>query len=333
MSTLHSDHALFMSTYPVKRMCLPNREEVWSYYDLATTSKASASNAEPLIMVPGTCGTSDIFFYQMDVLASKGYRVISVQYPPYHSAKEWAIGFELFLDSLKLKKVHLFGASLGAFLAQYYANLYPRRISSLMLCNGFLSTDEFADNAPFLACLQLMPTMAIKSLIHNSFPEGGMEISVKAVNDWVINTIVEQLDGYDLVARLTINCTHETVRGLRVPQERITILDVMDRCMIPPQLRQELVKEYPNAKYTPLKSGGDFPFLSKHSEFTMHMEIHMRNVTNWQPLTPGGVELNTYGDDPTGTLPAAQGQSTVTAEKKRAAPKWVNPFGEPDEIL
>lgn len=346
MSTLHADHTLFMSTYPTKRMCLPNREEVWSYYDLGPPSKATASNADPLIMVPGTCGTADIFFYQMDVLASKGYRVISVQYPPYHSAKEWTIGFELFLDSLKLKKVHLFGASLGAFLVQHYANLYPRRTASIMLCNGFLSTDEFANNAPFLGVLQVMPTMAIKSLIHNSFPEGGMELSVKMVNDWVINTIVEQLDGYDLVARLTINCTHETVRGIKVPQEKITILDVMDKCMIPPELRQELLKEYPNAKYTPLKSGGDFPFLSKHSEFTMHIEIHMRNATNWAP------PMQSYGMGPpstsataassatsaaaSNTATGAQG-STANAQKlavaKEKREKWVNPFGDPDSIL
>jgi len=336
---LQRDWKLFTSTYPIKKLCLPNREEVWSYYDIGPADKDAAADSDPLIMIPGTCGTADIFFYQMDVLASegKGYRVISVSFPAYQSAREWAFGFELFLDSLKLKKVHLFGSSLGAFLAQYYAQAYPKKVTSLILCNGFLSTNEFADNAPFLACLNLMPTIAIRTLVQNSFPEGGLEIGIKAVNDWVSNTMVEQLDGYDLCGRLTINCTHLTIKDLKLPQEKITILDVMDICMVPVNLRQTLAKAYPNARYTPMKSGGDFPFLSKHSEITMHIELHMRHNTNWKPTQQNVQDPTTplSGESQmmvNGTFMPPQVEA-IPQQVQVIRQKWINPFADPDDAI
>jgi maspardin len=42
-------------------------------------------------------------------------------------------------------QIHLFGASLGGFLAQMYAeySLPAKRVQSLILCNAFINTDIF----------------------------------------------------------------------------------------------------------------------------------------------------------------------------------------------
>eukprot|EP00397_Hematodinium_sp_SG-2012_P032437 GEMP01034538.1.p1 GENE.GEMP01034538.1~~GEMP01034538.1.p1 ORF type:complete len:327 (+),score=68.28 GEMP01034538.1:134-1114(+) len=321
------DHALFQATYPLKRACLPNRDEVWTYYDLGSPDAVT----EPLVMVPGTCGTADSFFYQLDVLAGegRGYRSIAVQYPPYHTLKEWAVGFELFLDTLRVKQVHLFGASLGAFLVQYYAMLYPKRVKSLILCNGFVDTKEFADKATFLPCVHLMPTVALRQLYLNTFPEFGIDITVKAANDWVARVILNQLDGYDLAARLTLNCTHAKIVNMQVPEDKITILDVMDKCMVPPEVRHQMVQFYPEAKYAPMKSGGDFPFLSRHSEVTLLIEVHLRNASDWRPRAPPVMPV---------VAASAQSKSRENKEEKKASAKklpsrWRNPFEEPNAIV
>ena len=53
----------------------------------------------------GTSGTCDVFFGQVTALANRGYRVISVQYPPAMTHLEWAHAFESFLAEMQLRKV------------------------------------------------------------------------------------------------------------------------------------------------------------------------------------------------------------------------------------
>lgn len=50
----------------------------------------------------------------------------------------------------------------------------------------------------------------------------------------------------------------------------------MDEIAFPDRLREELLKYYPLAKRALLKSGGNFPFLSRSDEFNMHVEVHLR---------------------------------------------------------
>lgn len=52
--------------------------------------------------------------------------------------------FIYFLSSL-IFKVHLFGASIGGYLAQKYAeySFADHRVASLILCNSFVSTAIF----------------------------------------------------------------------------------------------------------------------------------------------------------------------------------------------
>lgn len=67
------------------------------------------------------------------------------EWPPYWTVDEWCRGFRDLLTCLSLEKVHLFGAALGGFLAQKFAE-YTRpcpRVASLILCNTFTDTTVF----------------------------------------------------------------------------------------------------------------------------------------------------------------------------------------------
>ncbi|MEQ2210767.1 Maspardin, partial [Xenoophorus captivus] len=90
--------------------------KVWSLYD------AGPKNIRcPIIFLPPVSGTAEVFFQQVLALTGWGYRVISLQYPVYWDLMEFCDGFRKLLDHLQLDKVHLFGASLGGFLAQKFA--------------------------------------------------------------------------------------------------------------------------------------------------------------------------------------------------------------------
>jgi maspardin len=68
-----------------------------------------------------------------------------VEYPVFWSVEEFCDGFLKLIDHLELDKVHIFGASLGAFLAQKVAEqtFKSPRVHSLLLCNGFVDTTAF----------------------------------------------------------------------------------------------------------------------------------------------------------------------------------------------
>jgi maspardin len=51
----------------------------------------------------------------------------------------------------------------------------------------------------------------------------------------------------------------------------------VDEVAIPSTLRNEVYKFYPEAKVAEMKSGGNFPYVSRHEEFNLLLEVHLRN--------------------------------------------------------
>ncbi len=47
----------------------------------------------------------------------------------------------------------------------------------------------------------------------------------------------------------------------------------MDEVAIPEKLREELYKLYPDAKVMQLKTGGNFPYLSRADEFNLYLQV------------------------------------------------------------
>jgi len=135
------DYNWFRSTVPLKKIIVDDDDsKIWSLYD------AGPRNIRcPLIFLPPVSGTADVFFRQILALTGWGYRVIALQYPVYWDHLEFCDGFRKLLDHLQLDKVHLFGASLGGFLAQKFAEYTHKspRVHSLILCNSFSDTSIF----------------------------------------------------------------------------------------------------------------------------------------------------------------------------------------------
>jgi len=114
---------------------------IWEYYDMGEKKSA------PLVCLPDAGGSPLVFHKTILALTCKGYRVLAVQYPVVWTHQEWVHSFDRFLDTLGIStvcviemylysylnlsipktKVHLYGVSLGAFLAQvsHLVKLYP----------------------------------------------------------------------------------------------------------------------------------------------------------------------------------------------------------------
>uniref|UniRef100_A0A5B6ZPS1 Putative maspardin n=1 Tax=Davidia involucrata TaxID=16924 RepID=A0A5B6ZPS1_DAVIN len=55
-------------------------------------------------------------------------------------------------------------------------------------------------------------------------------------------------------------------------------MDTNDYCAIPQQLKDQVSERYPGARQAYLKTGGDFPFLSRPDEVNLHLQLHLRRV-------------------------------------------------------
>ncbi|KAJ9173456.1 hypothetical protein P3X46_016587 [Hevea brasiliensis] len=194
----------------------------WRYYDFGPKV------VPPLICFPGVAGTADVYYKQIMSLSMKGYRVISVDIPRVWNRHEWIQAFEKFLDVIDVHHIHIYGTSLGGFLAQAFAQHRPRQVRSLILSNTFLETHSFAAAMPWAP--------------------------------------VEILSREAMASRLTLNVDAASVGSLLLSDSYITIMDTNDYCAIPQQVKDQLSERYPEARKAYLKTGGNFPFLSRPDE-------------------------------------------------------------------
>lgn len=278
------EYQSFRSTVPRRKVIVEaSTEKSWTIYD------AGPRNVRcPLICLPPVSGTGDVFFKQILSLSSVGYRVISVEYPVYWNYNEWIEGMKKLLDYLKLDKVHFFGASLGGFLAQKFAEATSNspRTCSIVMCNSFADTSVFEQTS--VAYLYwAMPGFYLKKMVMENFTTKEVDADIADSIDFM----VENLDGLDrsaLASRLTLNCMNCYVEPQKIASIPMTIIDVFDDCALSEPVKDDLYKLYPHARRAHLKSGGNFPYLCRSSEVNLYLQIHLRDFvrTRYSALDP-----------------------------------------------
>ncbi|XP_037495656.1 maspardin isoform X2 [Jatropha curcas] len=217
---------------------IPIGTKQWRYYDFGPKV------VPPLICLPGIAGTADVYYKQIMSLSMK---------------------------------VHLYGSSLGGFLAQLFAQHRPRRVRSLILSNTFLDTRDFAAAMPWAPVVSWTPSFLLKRYVLTGIRDGPHEPFIADSVDFVVSQ-VETLSREDLASRLTLNVDAASVGSLLLSDSCITIMDTNDYCAIPQQLKDQLGERYPEARRAYLKTGGDFPFLSRPDEVNLHLQLHLRRV-------------------------------------------------------
>ena len=65
-------------------------------------------------------------------------------------------------------------------------------------------------------------------------------------------------------------------------------MDVFDECALTQGVKDDMYKCYPQAKRAHLKTGGNFPYLSRSGEVNLYLEIHLRQFvgTPYTALDP-----------------------------------------------
>ncbi|KAH7514098.1 hypothetical protein FEM48_Zijuj11G0052700 [Ziziphus jujuba var. spinosa] len=263
------DYIYFKSQVPLHKIPIGTKQ--WRYYDFGPKV------VPPLICLPGTAGTADVYYKQIMSLSMKGYRVISVDIPRVWNHHEWIQAFEKFLDAIDVHHIHLYGTSLGGFLAQLFAQHRPRRVRSLVLSNSFVETRSFSTAMPWAPIVSWTPSFLLKRYVLTGIRDGPQEPFIADSVDFVVSQ-VETLSKDDLASRLTLTVDATSVGSLLLSDSFITIMDTNDYCAIPQQLKDQLSERYPGARRAYLKTGGDFPFLSRPDEVNLYLQLHLRRV-------------------------------------------------------
>lgn len=269
ISSAPGDYVHFKSQVPLHKISIGSKQ--WRYYDFGPKSVL------PLICIPGIAGTADVYYKQIMSLSLKGYRVISIDIPQVWNHHEWIHAFEKFLDTINVHHVHLYGTSLGGFLAQIFAQHRPRRVKSLVLSNTFLETHKFAAAMPWSPIVSWTPSFLLKRHILTGIHDGPHEPFIADSVDFVVGQ-VEKLSREDISSRLTLNVNVTSVGPLLLPDSFITIMDTNDYCAVSQELKDQVSERYPGARRAVLKTGGDFPFLSRPDEVNLYLQLHLRRV-------------------------------------------------------
>lgn len=91
---------------------------------------------------------------------------------------------------------------------------------------------------------------------------------------------METLSQSDLACRLTLNCIPGYVEAHKLAELPVTIIDVFDEYALSNSVREEVYKCYPRAKLAHLKSGGNFPYLSRSAEVNLHLQVNFKVLIN-----------------------------------------------------
>ncbi|KAI4338832.1 hypothetical protein MLD38_023843 [Melastoma candidum] len=269
VSAAPGDYVYFKSQVPLHKIPIGTKQ--WRYYDFGPKV------VPPLICIPGITGTADVYYKQVMSLSMKGYRVISVDIPRVWNHHEWIQAFEKFLDAIDVHHIHIYGTALGGFLAQLFAQHRPRRVRSVVLSNSFMNTQNFAAAMPWAPVVSWTPSFLLKRYVLTGIRDGPHEPFIADSVDFVVAQ-VETLSKEDLASRLALTADAASVESLLLSDSFITIMDTNDYCATPQQLKDQLGERYPGARRAYLKSGGDFPFLSRPDEVNLHLQLHLRRV-------------------------------------------------------
>lgn len=266
----------FRSSISQRKICVDEEgEEVWTVYDAGPREVKC-----PLVLLPPVSGQADIFFRQITALSALGYRVISIQYPVYWSILEFCSGFRRLIDQLRIDKVHIFGASLGAYLAQKFAE-HTRsapRVHSLILCNAFIDTAAFRRHTSSSA-YWMTPAVVLRKLVMGKEDEFSTDRTIIESIQFTEKSL-EQLSQSELASRLTLNCLDDYVQPQRLRGIPVMIMDACDATALSPNVKEEVNKCYPDAKKALLKTGGNYPYLSRPTEVNLFLQVHLNQFIN-----------------------------------------------------
>lgn len=232
----------------------------------------TGGEGQAIVFVPRALGSADIFFDQL-LCFSLRYRCIALDYPAA-SPERLADGFAELLDRLALSVPSLVGTSLGGYWLQYLGARHPSRLSTLLLTNTFIDSQDLGREPPFRSSdVRLKPSSKLKQ----QWIEQIRRRPESALRDVQLELLSEQ-DSQLFKARLIAVGSAPRSPLIRLSHDRTAILDCADDPLLPASTREALASRYSMSWRRTLPVGGHYPYATSNEAYNAFIEQSIRAI-------------------------------------------------------
>jgi len=122
-----------------------------------------------------------------------------------------------------------------------------------------------------------MPAPLLRNLIVSGLESDSPDAGVGAASHFLAARLADAPQSA-LASRLSLNCAPSRVADpSALADVPVTVISALDSTALSAEVQEGMNDFYPHAKVAHLKSGGNFPFLSRSDEICMHLLVHVRN--------------------------------------------------------
>lgn len=232
----------------------------------------TGNSGPALLLIPGTLGRADIFWQQIEKLSDRA-QILSVSYPATHDIAEWAMDMAQLLDLHNIERTTVLGSSLGGYLAQYFAAVYPKRTVGLIAANTLSSVAGLTDKPPYSTDIANTPIETIRDGFLS-----GMKAQRHEAPEYValIEMLVAEVEGRipeDQIKSRVLALKHAPdIPENTIGSENIVVIEAEDDPLIIEPVRAKVRKTLsPSVTYR-FKQGGHFPYVVRPDAYLSILE-------------------------------------------------------------
>ena len=237
---------------------------VWRYQRVG-------NGPQVVVLLHGFLGSGDLWWQQAQALSRDGpYTVLVPTLPAAGGLHDFVNGVASMLEVEDSAPAHLVGTSVGGLIGQALLKERPELVRTLVLSTTFAPNDALAERyGPRAAAAPYLPSRVVRGALGTLLEE-----------DWLPAS-----DGSELLrALLTEQVAYEGPRTLlqrfRAATEYFVPVDASDHSaeivimesandpVVPPELREDLRRAYPDARVVPLGPVGHFPQVTRPATYT-----------------------------------------------------------------
>jgi pimeloyl-ACP methyl ester carboxylesterase len=239
--------AIVERSYPLST--LDDQGHRWGWLD-------TGGPGREVVLLHGSA--ADAFMFTRTIVAlGEQLRLVSVTIPAIWEPARFSEGLLHVIDAAGLDAPVIVGSSMGAYLAPFFAAMYPSRTGALLLGNGFVDAGDLAGN-PLFDLSHLESTSPDE--LHREWTDriaAAPESDLKVLQQYMIaRKPPESLKAHFLTVVRAKPCP-----PLGLDTAAITVLACEDDPVIPAAARERARAQFPGAELVSMASGGHYPHI------------------------------------------------------------------------
>lgn len=271
------------------------QRETFRTSDGAELSYISAGSGQPIVMLHGWLQSAEQFRYQIPVFA-KHYQVIAIDLRGHGESEKVPFGYRIarlaqdiheLISTLQLRKLHLFGHSMGCSLIWSYLDLFgldeiDRLVlvdqSPLVISRSHWNAQEIAESGAVFTAEQL--NTIVHTLEHGNAEELTRNILTSMVTlampkeqfEWIVEC--NQRLPRAIAATLLYNHAHMDWRDQIIRIRKPTLVISGRKSIIPWTSQVWIHQSIPNSEleiFEAVDGGGHFTFIENPQKFNQRV--------------------------------------------------------------